>query len=385
MRIGIDGSSILPRRTGMGHYTSHLLAHLAKTDSAHQYVVFLNSMRHRPQHEPWMGCKNFSGVRRRLPGPVLLYSWRYFNWPPIERFVGGVDVFHSPATYVPPQRHGARVTTVHDLHFLHHPEDCTLLGGRFLRATLPRRLEEMDRIIAISEATRHDLIEFLHVPPERIAVVYLGVDPRFHRVENPAERAAVCARYGLPDRFILFIGTIEPRKNVERLIEAYALVRREICDAPRLAVVGLRGQSAGQVNSAVSWLDLGRQVVFAGYVPQADLPGLYSAADLLVLPSLYEGFGMPVLEAMACGTPVVAGDTSSLRELVAGRGVLVNPLQPGDIAHGIIQMLRDAPLRAACVERGLEFARTLTWERCAEQTLAVYLEAFRSRSRDAQT
>ncbi|MCX8037015.1 MAG: glycosyltransferase family 4 protein [Candidatus Sumerlaeia bacterium] len=381
MRIGIDGSSILPRRTGMGHYTSHLLAHLAKTDPENQYVVFLNSMRNRPQRESWMEHGNFSVVHRRLPGPLLLYAWRYLNWPPVERFLGGVDVFHSPATYVPPQRRGGRVTTVHDLYFLHHPEDCSLLGGRFLRATLPRRLKEMDRIITISEATRRDLIELLHVPPERIAVVYLGVDPRFRRVESPAERAAVCARYGLPDRFILFIGTLEPRKNVERLIEACARVRSEIRDAPHLVVAGSRAQGAAQVDAAVARFDLGGHVVFAGYVPQADLPALYSAADLFVLPSLYEGFGMPVVEAMACGTPVVAGDTSSLRELVTGRGTLVNPLHADDIARGIVQMLRDAPVRAACIERGLEFARTLTWERCAQQTLAVYLEAFRSRPR----
>ncbi len=381
MRIGIDGSSILPQRTGMGHYTGHLLAHLAGADPSHGYVVFLNSMRHRPPREPWMERGNVSIVHRRLPGPLLLYAWRYFNRPAIERLVGEVDVFHSPATYVPPQRRGARVTTVHDLYFFRHPEDCTMLGGRFLRATVPRRLREMDRIIAISEATRQDLIELLSVPPERIAVVYLGVDPRFRRVENPAERTAVCARHGLPDRFILFIGTLEPRKNVERLIEAYSLVRREIADAPPLVLVGSRSKSSGQVDAAVERLGLARHVVFAGYVPHADLPALYSAADLFVLPSLYEGFGMPLLEAMACGTPVVAGDTSSLRELAAGRGVLVNPLRADDIAGGLVRVLRDPSLRAVSVERGLQFARTLTWERCARQTLDVYVEAVRTRSR----
>jgi len=303
-------------------------------DSHNRYVVLLNSLRHGVRRESWMEQENVRIRHYRFPGPLLLFAWRWFNQPAVERLVGGVDVFHSPATYVPPQQRGARVTTVHDLYFLRDPEACELLGGRHLRATLPRRLREMDRIITASQSTRDDLIELLAVPPERIAIVYEGVDRRFHPIADREQQAAARARYALPERYILFVGTIEPRKNVERLMEAYATVRGEQSDAPVLVIVGGRGKDANRVEHAVASFGLAPWVVFAGYVSHDDLPALYSAAALFVLPSLYEGFGLPVLEAMACGVPVVAGDTSSLRELVAGHGILVDPMRPSQIAGG---------------------------------------------------
>jgi len=380
MRIGIDGSSILPRRTGIGHCTAHLLRHLAQVDSRNEYVVFLNSLRQPARPEPWMERANFAARRCRLPGPALLFAWRHLNWPAIERFVGQVDLFHSPATYIPPQRHGARVTTVYDLYFVRDPDACEMLGGRYLLATLPRRLQQMDRIIATSQSTRNDLIELLGAAAERIVVVYQGVEDRFRPIEDPQQRATVQRRYGFPDRYILFVGTIEPRKNVERLIEAYAIVRRERPDAPPLVIVGGRGKEADRVDRAVRSFGLSQSVVFPGYVVQENLPELYSGAELLVLPSLYEGFGLPVLEAMACGVAVVAGDTSSLRELVGtDRGILVNPMRPSEIATGIMRVLADDGLRAHLGRRGLEFAKQMSWERCARQTLAVYEEAVQLR------
>jgi glycosyltransferase involved in cell wall biosynthesis len=405
MRIGIDGSSILPRRTGIGHYTAQLLRHLAQIDSRNEYIVFLNSLRHDLPDEPWMKQGNFTIRRCRLPGPAILLAWRFFDRPTIEQFVGDVDVFHSPATYIPPQRRGLRVTTVHDLYFFHDLEGAEMLGGRYLLATLPRRLKDVDRIIAVSQNTRQDLIERLGVAPEKVTVIYEGVDTRFFEVgqianlsspqtnsshhvgqvdnlsyRQPAappraneQMAAVRARHKLPDRYILFVGTVEPRKNVERLIEAYALVRSARPNAPPLVIVGGWGKNARRADRAVAALGLSESVLFTGYVSQADLPAIYGGADLFVLPSLYEGFGLPVLEAMACGVMVVAGDTSSLRELVGkDRGLLVDPMRPSQIAAGIMRALADAALRAECIRRGLDFAREMTWERCARQTLAVY-------------
>jgi len=375
MRIGIDGSSILPRRTGIGHYTARLLGALAGVDNENEYVVFLNSFRHSLPREPWMDRPNFAVRRGRFPGPALLYSWRFFNRPSVERFVGEVDVFHSPASYVPPQRRGAAVTTVHDLYFLRAPEACEVLGGRYLRATLPRRLRQVRRIIAVSRSTRDDLVELLDIPPERISVVYEGVDKRFRPMPESEVRSAVRSRYGLPESYILFVGTIEPRKNVERLVEAYSIVRSKASDAPPLVIAGGRGKSAGRVERAVEKLRLSDAVVFSGYVANEDLPALYSGAELFVLPSLYEGFGLPVLEAMACGVPVVAADSSSLRELVEGRGILVSPQSAAEIAEGILRGLGDGDLRAECVEKGLRFAREMTWEKCARETLEVYKRA----------
>jgi glycosyltransferase involved in cell wall biosynthesis len=233
----------------------------------------------------------------------------------------------------------------------------------------------MDRIIADSQSTRDDLIELLGIPIERMAVVYPGVESSFRRVEDREALARVRARYGLPERYLLFVGTIEPRKNVERLIEAYSIARGERPDAPALAIVGGRGKNADRVDRAVERFEVSETVVFTDYVDHADLPALYSGADLLVLPSLYEGFGLPILEAMACGVMVVASETTSLPELVGDRGILVDPMRPSRIAAGIVRGLSDAPFRAECIRRGLAFAREMTWERCARRTLAVYEEA----------
>lgn len=383
VRIAIDGSSILPRRTGVGHYTLQLLRHLAQIDSRNEYVVLLNSLRHALPDEPWMKQANFTIRHFRLPGPALLLAWRYLDRPAIEQLVGNVDVFHSPASYIPPQQRGARVTTVHDLYFMRDPESCDFLGGQYLRATLPQRLARMDRIIAISESTRDDLIEWFKVPPEKITVVYEGVDSRFvGQVGNLSgsqtnslrhDNSAIRARHGLPDHYILFVGTIEPRKNVERLIEAYSIVRNARPDAPPLVIVGGWGKNARRVDRTTAALGLSESVLFMGYVEHDELPAIYRGADLFVLPSLCEGFGLPVLEAMASGVMVVAGDASSLRELVGkDRGLLVDPMRPSQIATGILRALSDKPLRAACIRRGLDFAREMTWERCARQTLAVY-------------
>jgi len=379
MRIGFDGSSILPRRTGVGHYTNQLLRQLVLLAPEHEFIVFLNSLRHAPRREPWMDAPNVRVRRGRFPGPALLYAWRWFNRPPIERLVGRVDLFHSPATYVPPQRAGARVTTVHDLYFLRDPETCERLGGRFLAATLPRCVRELDRILAASQSTRGDLIELLGVPAERIAVVYEGVDGRFARVEDPERRSATRARYELPLHYLLFVGTIGPRKNVVRLIEGYAQARAERADLPPLVVAGGRGKDVERVVRAVAACGVEPHVRFLGYVEHEDLPALYSGADVFVLPSLYEGFGLPVLEAMACGAPVVAGNNSSLRELVADRGFLVDAMRPSQIAGGILWALTDRNLREQYVRNGLAFARQMTWERCARETLEVYREAVEER------
>lgn len=372
MRIGIDGSSILPRRTGIGHYTNQLLNHLAIIDSENQYTVLLNSFRHNPRHEAWMDGRNFAIRRRRWPGPLLLRTWKWLNRPRIERLIGPADLFHSPATYVPPQRRGLAVTTVHDLYFMHAPETCESLGGLYLRATLPRRVKDLAHVIAVSNSTRDDLVELLGVSPERITVVYEGVDNHFRRIDDREQRVVVRTRYNLPERYCLCVGTIEPRKNIERLIEAYSMVRGERADAPALVIVGGRGKDADRVDRAVASFGLQRHVVFPGYIDIDDLPVVYSAADLFVFPSLYEGFGLPALEAMACGVLVVAADTSSLRELVADRGILVDPKRPSQIAGGILRGLSDAQARKEFVRRGLEFAGEMTWERCARRTLAVY-------------
>ena len=219
-------------------------------------------------------------------------------------------------------------------------------------------------MIAISQATKDDLVAHYGVPKEKIPVVYHGVEPRFRPTPDPA----VPARYGLPSRYFLYLGTLQPRKNLERLLQAYAQLSG---DVPALVLAGAKGWYFERIAAAIAALGLGERVFLPGYVPDEDVPALLTGALALVFPSLYEGFGLPVLEAMACGTPVVTANTSSLPEVVGEAGLLVDPLRVDEIAAAMQRLLADEALRAELSRRGLERAGLFSWDRCARETLAV--------------
>jgi glycosyltransferase involved in cell wall biosynthesis len=227
-----------------------------------------------------------------------------------------------------------------------------------------------DHLLAISEHTRRDLIDLLGAPPAGVTVTHCGVDPTF-RPLDAAQVAAWRARYGLPERFILYVGTLEPRKNVPRLLDAYARLRRR-GPVPPLVLVGGRGWRHAAIDARLAALGLGDAVRFLGYVPAAELPLCYNAAGVFVYPSLYEGFGLPPLEALACGTPVVTSNAASLPEAVGDAAVLVDPRDPAALADALAAALADEPLRQRLRAAGLAQARRFSWRRMAEQTLAVY-------------
>ena len=232
-----------------------------------------------------------------------------------------------------------------------------------------------DRIIAVSEATKRDLQRVLRVPDRQIVVIHEAVGPEFAQPPAPAAVEAVIRRYGLARPYCLFVGNLEPRKNLSRLIEAFGLVRthlRAAGQAPQLVLAGTRAWLYNGVLRAVETHGLATGVVFTGYVPPADLPALYAAAACFVFPSVYEGFGLPVLEAMAAGTPVVASRAGAIPEVAGDAALLIDADRPAVIAEAIETVLADPLLRGRLVERGRARARTFTWEDVARQTLAVY-------------
>ncbi|MCX7011253.1 MAG: glycosyltransferase family 1 protein, partial [Candidatus Sumerlaeota bacterium] len=330
MRIGIDASSILPPRAGIGAYARGLLEALTRLAPAHQFVVFLNSLTRPQPREPFYERPNVTVRRWRLPGALLWRAWRHLNFPPVDWLTGAVDVFHTPGTAIPPQSHGACVVTIQDLYFIKHPEQCDALGGQCLLATLARRLPAIDRIITPSETVRRELLACYDVAPERVRAIPLGVDvQRFAPIDDPARLNAVRAKYGLPADFLLTVATLEPRKNLDGLLRAYARLKQSMGRAPALVLAGaagwksesieetlrdsgLRGRRGGVSAGRVDDVD---DVFFPGYVADEDLPALYGAARLFVLPSHDEGFGLPVLEAMACGTPVLTSQAPALEEV----------------------------------------------------------------------
>ncbi|MCX7044883.1 MAG: glycosyltransferase family 1 protein [Candidatus Sumerlaeota bacterium] len=383
MIIGIDGSSILPQRTGVGNYVFQLLRALAETPAPDvEFKIFLNSLRHPfPPDAGFLSVPRFRNYRYRLPGPPLVTAWRKWNFPPIEWLIGACDVFHSPAAYIPPQRRGARVTTFTDLYFLRHPEHCHWLGGQYLAEYLPRVARRMDCIIAISQTTANDAVELLGVERDRIRVTLLGVDERFQPVADPQRLQAVRARYSLPSEFILTVATLEPRKNLPRLLQAYHLLHETMTGVPPLALAGGGGWKNSELWKTIEELRLADRVLFPGYIAVEDLPAVYSLASVFALPSLYEGFGLPLVEAMACGTPAVASDTPALAEVAGGAALLADPMSPEAIAAALKEAIASDTTRERLRRQGLERAKQFSWRRCAEQTLAAYRQAVENAGR----
>jgi len=289
----------------------------------------------------------------------------------MDAFFQGVDLFHATEHLLPPLSSIRTVFTLHDLIFLFHPETHKPLNRWFLTLMMPRFLQAADAIIAVSECTKRDAIRFYNIPEEKITVIYEGVSSRF-RPADPKTVQAIQDKYGLPERFILYVGTIEPRKNLTALLEAYAELRRRLEPPPGLVFTGKKGWLYEGFFRRLRELGLEDKVTFTGYVPDEDLPALYSAATVFAFPSLYEGFGLPPLEAMACGTPVITSSASSLPEVVGEAGILVDPYDVGGLVRAMKRVLMDEGKRKEMRGKGLRQAARFSWEKTARETLKVY-------------
>ncbi|MHB1004887.1 MAG: glycosyltransferase family 4 protein [Chloroflexota bacterium] len=358
------------RGAGISRYIRNLLPALRKVDGP-RYLVHLGDRNVPPDFAP---DERFSLRFSRLPTrrPVVRILWEQF-WLPLALRGDGADVLHSLG-YVQPLACPSRtVLTVHDLSFLLYPGNFNAANRLYLSNFTRLSAKRADRIVAVSENTKRDVVRLLGVPAEKVAVVYHGIEPHF-RVADPAEVSAFRARHGLPERFILFLGTIEPRKNLDTLVEAFGRLKRS--GLPHgLVLAGAKGWQWGPVFAAVERLGLARDVFFPGYVPYDEQPLWYNASELFVYPSLYEGFGFPPLEAMACGAPVIASGTSALPEVVGDAGLLVDPRNVDSLAEAMHHVLNDADQRERMRALGVARARAFTWEEAARQTAAVYYAA----------
>jgi glycosyltransferase involved in cell wall biosynthesis len=269
-------------------------------------------------------------------------------------------------------RRGRKVVTVHDLSFLRYPEGAEPGLRQYLSAAVPRSAREADLVLADSENTRRDVVELLGISAERVEVVYPGVDQQFTVVQETEALEEVKRTYGLSLPFILTVGTLEPRKNLIALLEAYTVLQERRGFDHKLVVAGGKGWLYEGIFQRVKELSLTQDVVFLGFVSEEHLPALYSLADVLVFPSIYEGFGLPPLEAMACGTPVVTSDSSSLPEVVGDAGLMVAPDDHQALAEAIVRVIEDAHLRGDLVKRGLARAAEFSWQATGERLLSAY-------------
>ena len=346
----------------------------------------LGSLGSRPERPPsdmdaastWqVQAPNFQDRRAPFSERALTILWHRLNLPiPVEWFTGPMDIFHSTDFALPPVRQARTILTVHDLTFMRLPQCAEASLRAYLNKVVPRSIERADLVLADSQSTQNDLVELLGVSPDKIEVVYAGVESRFRPMEGEMALQRVRKRYGLDFPFILSLGTLEPRKNLTGLIEAYALLRDKgqvIRDKGlRLVIAGGKGWLYDEIFARVEELGLSGQVIFPGFVADEDLPALYNLAELFVFPSLYEGFGLPPLEAMACGTPVVTSDRPSLPEVVGEAGLMVEATDSQALAEAMERALADENLRQEMREKGLKQAVKFTWEAAAGKLLEVY-------------
>lgn len=369
MRIGIDARLNYYRAGGIAAYTRHVIAALAELDSESDYRV-LQNFRHRTR---LTSGANFRRVATFTPSHNRLERFALSA----ELLRLRLDVLHSP-DFIPPLR-GARryIITVHDLNFLHYPQFLTAASRRYYNDQIVQAVAQADHILACSEATRADLIAMLDVDTARITVHTEGVDPAFRPLPE-TDIDAFCKQLDVPRGYILFVGTFEPRKNITGLLEAYRLLRDDLPDAPPLVLAGRRGWLFDEVFAQIDTLGLRDHVLWRENIPQDAMAALYNAAAVHVMPSFYEGFGLPPLEAMACGTPTIIANRSSLPEVVGDAGLQIDPENPGDIATALHTILTDSTLAADLRVRGLTRASHFTWQRTAETVLQVYRQVVRN-------
>lgn len=389
MRIAIDYTAAIAQHAGIGRYTRSLVAALARIDDADDMLLFSTEAptASRPfAKAPNLRSRVISVAGRPVGNRAMTLLWHRLRVPlPVEAFIGRAQVLHAPDFSLPPAPLTPRVVTIHDLAFLTNPECALPSLVDFLGRVVPRAVRSADRIIAVSETTANDLVRLLNVPREKVRVIHLGVEPRFAPVSDDTIRARVEQVYGLRHPLILAVGTIEPRKNYPRLIEAFARMRTQAAtesatgaSSPMLAIAGRKGWLYDAVFQSVERLGLADCVRFLDYVADDDLPALYSLADVVAMPSLYEGFGIPVVEAMACGTPVVCGNTGSLPEIAGSAALLVDPLDVDAIAGALRQALFEGEVRERLSTQGRQRAAQFNWETAAAQHLSVYREIARS-------
>jgi glycosyltransferase involved in cell wall biosynthesis len=354
------------RSAGINWYIYHLLQNLPPA-SDFDYTVFLSDRHAHSQFD------QMSHRPSRLPtrNPIVRIAWEQLVQPFALRRER-IDLLHALAFAGPLAISIPWIVTVFDLSFARYPQSFNAANRIYLNWAVRNSLRRAQRVIAISESTRRDLISIFGADPQRVQVIYCGSDPAFAPAKDAAEIATFRAQRQLPEKFILHVGTIEPRKNLARLLRAFARAKRAARLSHRLVLIGARGWKYTEVDTVIEQERIQDDVIFAGYVPQAELPLWYRAADLFAYPSLYEGFGLPPLEAMACGTPVVTSNAASLPEVVGDAALQIAPDDEGALEEALVRAATDTNLRAQMIARGLAQAAKFSWARTARETTEVY-------------
>ncbi len=371
MKIGID-LRVLSRgtRTGVEEYLVNLLAALLPLDQNINYHLFYNAFRKVEFNPSWLKLPNVWLGDFSIPNRVLFLSTKYQKRPQLDRLLNGVDIYFNPHFFnAPVSKDCQKVVVFHDLSFERYPEYFSWRKRIWQRLLIGAKSEarNADKVIAVSESTKSDLIHFYQIEPEKIKVIYSGVSDQFSSQQDPGKMEYIKEKYSLPDRFILYFGTIEPRKNLTGLIKAYELLRDRY--PIKLVIAGNKGWLFNDIFKTAAQSKYQYEIIFTGFIEEQDKPYLYNLSELFVYPSFFEGFGFPPLEAMASGIPVVTSSSSSLPEVVGEAGLMVDPFRIDEMALAMETVLTNRALKKSLIEKGLIRARKFSWLKTAQETL----------------
>jgi glycosyltransferase involved in cell wall biosynthesis len=377
MNIGID-ARLLYNETGIGRYTRSLFFEFARRDQQDDTYYLLSDQDYDERDNTFFSLpSNFRLITAHCKTRILWTNWHV---PRLLR-QQHIDVYHGVCNFELPVRKVCRyVVTIHDLVPLFFPDLVPKKHLLFFNLFMKQAAKIADLIITDSKHSKQDIIRYLAVPEEKIRVIYLGYEPRRQNIEDHKKLQDILTRYGISQPYLLFVGVIEPKKNLGRLVEAFLLLRQSssVGNELQLVIAGGKGWFGESLYQKVRTLRLENNVIFTGFVPDDDLPYLYIGAEVFVFPSIYEGFGLPVIEAMAYGVPVVTSNTSSLPEIAGNAGILVDPEDPTAICEGIADVLLHPQKKEQMKQDGLIQAQQFSWKRTAEETYKVYQEVYQT-------
>ena len=379
MRIAIDYTAAIRQGAGIGNYVRSLVDAMLAQDSTNQYTLLTSG--HPTREHAFPKASNVRGRSIFIPDRYLNLLWYRWRLPVHATiFTGMVDIYHGPDFVLPPINGKVRkIVTVHDLAFLEHPEYAVPQLAAYLKKVVPEAVAAADVIAAVSHATRKTLIEYFHTPPEKITIIPNGIRSYFRRITDPILLSATRHKFGLKHPLVLGVGTLEPRKNHLGLIKAFHKAQSAAEKKQRPAMLALAGGPGwlyDETQRLIAKLKLENKVRFLGRVSELELITLYSMADVFVFPSFYEGFGVPPIEAMACGAPVITSNTSSLPEVAGDAALLIDPHNTGELARAILQVLANEQLRDELRQKGYARAQHFTWPKSASKMLSVYQQLY---------
>ena len=371
LHIILDYTAGIAARSGSGRYARQLIPALAALHSPHHYTLFSQA---RSTDDPRLPEGDNFRLRVAPLGESLSTAvWQRARLPlPADLFTGRADLWHGLDFILPPSLRSSAIVTIPDLAFLNQPEHIEPARAASLRRAVAKAASQAEAIITFSEHTRRELLERLSVPAERVQVMPPGVSAAFQRVTDTMLLEATRHKFELQSPFILSVGTLEPRKNLIRLVQAFDKIRRDRSGPRMLVLAGPNGWRYEEVYEVVNRLGLKNEVRFLGHVSDLELVLLYSLADVVALPSLYEGFGFALLDAMACGAPVVCSNAGALPEVAGDAALLVTPTDADALGTMLLRLLRNPRLRALLSKKGQAQAAKFRWEACAQKHLKLY-------------